>query len=104
MCLSVLYAFACQIRLGSRAGKLSRWVQSRYPEAWNELNAVARSWQGGHPALKVLHGRRRVDSLEFRQRYRELRDLEVRLLVSLAIACICLLLILAGSEFWGWHW
>lgn len=100
--VSIVYAFVCKIRLSREARKVSSWLQEERPDLWAELNAFARNYDGGHPALKVLHRKGQGGLPLFDQRYAELRVLERKLLWGIGIGAACIGLVIIGSEFWGW--
>lgn len=102
--LSVGHAFWCDIRLTSRARELASRVREVRPDLWAQLNPIARSWNGGHPGLKLLHRRGTMGFPELDRRYEELRDLERRMLRSLALSSACIALVGVGIRLWGWHW
>ena len=100
--VSIVYAFACKIRLSRQAGRISSWLQEECPDLWSELNAFARNYDGGYPGLKVLHRKGLVGLPQFDQRYAELRALERKLLWGIGIGAACIGLVIIGSRFWGW--
>jgi len=100
--VSIVYAFACKIRLSRKAGKISSWLKKERPDLWSQLNAFARNYDGGHPGLKVLHRKGLVGLPSFDQRYAELRALERKQLWGIAIGAVCIGLVIVGSRFLGW--
>jgi hypothetical protein len=103
-CVSVVYAFVCDIRMIRKASKLRKWVQQERPELWSELNFFARNWNGGHPGLKVLHRMNVVGLPWFDQQFEQLRALERKLLCGIIIGSVCMGLVIVGTRFWGWLW
>lgn len=99
--VAVVYAFVCHVRLTAKAGDLARKVSGEIPDVWNGLNPVARSWNGGHPALKLLHRRGSLGPAAERE-YADLRSLEIRMLRGIAVASACIALLLLGARFRGW--
>jgi hypothetical protein len=101
-CVSIVYAFACKIRLSRKAARVANRIQEECPDLWAELNAFARNYDGGLPGLKVLY-RKGIGRLPlFDQQYAELRALEHKLRWGIGIGSACLGLAIAGSRFWGW--
>ena len=103
-CVSIAYAFLCEIRLSGKAAKLSKWVKNERPDLWSNLNFIARNWNGGQPGLKLLYRRKVVGLPRFDKEYKELQSLERKLLWGIGIGSACIALVLIGSKFWGWHW
>jgi hypothetical protein len=102
--VSVVYAFACQIKLSRKASKLRNWLEQERPDLWSELNSFARNYNGGHPGLKILYRRNVVGLPMFDQQYEQLRSLERKLLWGIGIGSVCIGLLAMGLRFWGWHW
>ena len=102
--VSIVYAFVCEIRLISRARKISSRLQKERPHLWLEMNIVARNWNGGLPALKVLHRRGDVDLPDFDLKFKEVRVIEWQLLWGVVIGATCIFLVFVGLKFLGWSW
>ena len=77
--VSIVYAFVCEIRLSRKASRMASWLQKERPGLWSELNVVARNWNGGYPALKILHRRNVVGLPRFDREYMQLRAIERKL-------------------------
>jgi len=103
-CVSIVYAFVCEIQMSRKASKLGNWLQKDRPELWSELNFFARNWNGGQPGLKLLYRRNVVGVPRFDQEYEQLHSMERKLLWGIGIGSVCIGLVLIGSRFWGWHW
>jgi len=102
--ITIVYAFVCDIRLSSQAGKMSKRFAAERPDLWEQMNAVARNWRGGQPALKLLHRRGDLDLAGFGKQYAALQTLEHRMLLAMAIGAACIVLAVIGSKFGGWQW
>ena len=101
--VSIIYAYVCNIRLIRMATRLSDWLQKERPDLWSKMNVVARNWNGGLPALKLLYRRNVVDLPDFNQQYGELHIIERRLFLGIVIGLLCIGLILIGRSYWGWY-
>jgi len=102
--ITIVYAFVCDIRLSNQAGKISKQLAAERPDLWEQMNAVARNWRGGQPALKLLYRRGDIDLAGFAQQYAALQKLEHRMLWSMAIGAGCIVLVVIGSKLGGWQW
>ena len=102
--LALVHAFICDIRLSRNAARLADKLRDAYPDTWSELNPVARNWNGGYPAIKLLKRRNLVHLPGFDREYQELRTLEKRFLPSLATGVVCLGALIPGFLFLGWAW
>lgn len=102
--ISIIYAFICEIRLTKKARTLADYVKKERPELWQELNYVARSWNGGHPALKLLHRKNVFGLPKFNEEYVVLHALERHLIGGVIIGSACIGLVAFGIIFLGWHW
>ncbi len=103
-CVSIVYAFLCEIRLSAKASRLSKLLQKERPELWSTLNIIARNWNGGQAGLKVLYRRNVIGLPRFDREYKELQSLERKLLWGIGIGSMCIGLVLIGTRFWGWYW
>jgi hypothetical protein len=101
---SIVYAFFCQVRLARKASDLGKWVRRERPDLWSQLNFVARSWNGGHPGLKLIYKRKVVAHPQFDRQYERLRALERRLLWGIGIGAACIGMVALGTRLLGWHW
>jgi hypothetical protein len=102
--VSIVYAFAYEIRMSRKARQLAIWLQKERPDLWAGLNFVARNWNGGQPGLKRLYRRNVVGLQRFEQEYKAIHAMERKLLWGVGIGSMCIGLVLIGSRFWGWHW
>jgi hypothetical protein len=102
--VSIVYAFVCEIRMSRKARRLANWLQKERPDLWSELNFVARNWNGGHPALKILNRKNTVGLPRFDQEYEQLHSMERKFLWGISIGSVCIGVLLTGFIFWGWHW
>jgi hypothetical protein len=102
--ISIIYAFICEIRLTQKARILADLIKNEFPELWQELNLVARNWNGGHPGLKLLYRRKVVDLPNFDREYRRLQALERQLVLGVITGSVCIGLVALGLFYWGWHW
>ena len=102
--VSIVYAYVCQIRMTRKASHIAGWLQKERPELWSELNVVARNWNGGHPALKLLYRRDIVDLPRFELEYGELRAIERKFFQGLGVGVVCFGVLIAGFVFLDWHW
>jgi hypothetical protein len=102
--VSIVYAFVCEIRMTRKASRIASWLQKERPELWSELNIIARNWNGGHPALKVLYRRNVIDLPRFDLEYKELRAIERKFFWGVGIGVVCFGALSAGFVFLGWHW
>ena len=102
-CVSIVYAFVCQIRISRKAGKLSEWLRKECPDLWSEVPLLARSWNGGQPGLKILYRKNVVGHPKFDQEYEELASMERKQLWGVGIGAMCIGLVIMGSIYWGWQ-
>ena len=102
--VSIIYAFVCQIQMSRKASRLANWLQKERPDLWAGLNFVARTWNGGHPGLKILYRRNVVGLPWFDQEYEQLHSMERKFLWGFGIGSVCIGVLLTGFRFWGWHW
>ena len=102
--ISIVYAFVCDIRLSRKARKLAIWLEKKRPDLWSELNPIARNWNGGHPALKLLYRRNAVGLPKFDQKYKRLHRIERQFIWGIITGSIFIGLVFIGLKFWGWHW
>lgn len=102
--ISIVYAYVCEIRLSRKARQVANWLRKERPGLWSELNIVARNWNGGYPALKVLYRRNVVGLSRFDREYAQLHAIERQLLWGIGIGVVCLGALVAGFIFLEWHW
>lgn len=102
--ISIVYAFVCEIRLTRKARILADLIKNERPELWQDLNFVARSWNGGHPGLKLLYRRNVVGLPKFDQEYMRLHALERHLVWGVIIGSVCVGLVALGLNLLNWHW
>ena len=102
-CVSIVYAFVCQIRISRKAGILSEWIRKKRPDLWSEVPILARSWNGGQPGLKILYRRNAVGHPKFDRDYEQLQSMERNLLWGVSIGSVCIGLVIIGSVCWGWQ-
>jgi len=102
--VSVVYAFICEIRLIQKARILADLIKNERPELWQSLNVIARSWNGGHPGLKLLYRNKVVGISKFDREYIKLHALERKLVWGVIIGSACIGLVAFGINFLGWHW
>lgn len=103
-CVSILYAFVCDMIILRRARKLMNWLQQERPELWSKLNFVVKRVRGGQPALKMLKRKNAVDHPEFNRQYEQMNSMQRKVLWGIGTGLICVGLAIAGSRLWGWHW
>ncbi|MDH3561593.1 MAG: hypothetical protein OEN52_11640 [Gammaproteobacteria bacterium] len=101
---SIGYAFVCEIRLSRMASRVASWLKKECPGLWSELNIVARNWNGGYPALKMLHRRNVVGLPRFDREYAKLLAIERKLFWGVGTGVMCFSALIAGFIFLDWHW
>jgi hypothetical protein len=102
--ISLVYAFACEIRLSRKAQTLSNRLQKEHPGLWSKLHFIARNWHGGLPGLKLLYRKNAIDSSSFDQQYEEIHSIERQLIWGIVLGSVCICLVLIGTKLLGWNW
>ena len=103
-CISIVYAFVCDIIMQHKARKLSKWIQKERPELWSELNFLVKRMRGGQPGLNLLYRQKAVGLPIFDQNYEQLISIQKKTLWGIGIGAVCIGLVIIGTKLWGWQW
>ena len=104
--VAAVYAFICQIRAGRVARVAVNRVRDTRPGAWQSV--LAGNWllRVANPAItiRVLRARHDVSDPHFDDHFERVREIERRGYRALAVAFVCIAVVLIGTRYWGWTW
>ena len=104
MTVAMLYAFVCQLREERIARAAVKRARAAYPEVWQRLGWVYRTIMNPTFTIRTLSDRHGVSDPDFDVQLDEVRRLARRKLVAVGVAALCLAIVIAGTQLWGWAW
>jgi hypothetical protein len=104
MTLAMLYAFVCQLREERIARAAVRRAREAYPAVWERLGWAYRRIMNPTFTIRMLSDRYGVSDPDFDVQLDEVRRLGRRKLVAVGAAFLCLVIVIVGTQLWGWAW
>lgn len=100
--LAFLLALFLDFRKQKRIRLLIAHMKERQSERWRGLPWLHRVIP--RVGLRTLLQAEPIDDAESVDAYRHLRKLERRQLITLIVGAVAIVIVLAGTRYWGWSW
>jgi hypothetical protein len=99
-----LYAFLCYIREERIARAAVKRARDAHPAVWQQLGWVYRRIMNPTITIRMLRDRYGVTDPDFDAQLERVRRLARHKLIAVGVGFLCVAIVLAGTELWGWVW
>jgi hypothetical protein len=100
--IAFLFALFLDFRKQKRIRLLIAHMKEKQGEKWRGLPWLHRVIP--RIGLRTLLQTAPIDDAESVDAYRNLRKLERRQLITLIVGAVAIVVVLAGTRYWGWSW
>lgn len=100
--VAFIYALLLDFRKQKRIRLLVARVKEKESEKWRTLPWLHRAMP--RVGLRILFRTANIADAESTDSYRQLRMIERRQLITLIVGAVAIVVVLAGTRYWGWSW
>lgn len=100
--IAALYALYLDTRKQKQIRLLVARIKERNGDQWQALHWLHRAIP--RVGLRALFQTARIDDAESTDAYRRMRIVERRQMIALVIVAASIVIILTGTNHWGWSW